>query len=90
MKGFLIIVFSILLTGCVTGIGTEQIYYEAAKSISRDNAMTQAACWAAISEIAKTGDNSAKIGALALADKCKNQPIKIEAPRRSILDLLSH
>lgn len=77
----------LLLTGCAT-VNKEQLYYEAAKSISRDNAMTQAACWSAISEIAKTGDNSAKIGALALADRCKNDPVHLEAPKRNILNLL--
>lgn len=87
MKIILVAGFSILLAGCATGVSKEQIYYEAAKSISRDSAMTQTACWAAISEIAKTGDATAKVGALALADKCKNQPIKIESPPRSILDL---
>lgn len=78
-----------LLTGCVTNpsITKEQLYYEAAKSISRDSAMAQAACWAAISEIAKTGDSTAKVGALALADKCKNQPVQLESPKRNFLGL---
>jgi hypothetical protein len=49
--------------------------------------MAQTACWSAISEIAKSGDSGAKVGAVALADKCKNEPIKIEAPKRNWLGL---
>lgn len=88
MKAIFISMIVLMTTGCATTniVTKEQIYYEAAKSISRDNAMTQTACWAAITEIAKTGDNTAKIGALALADKCKNVPIAIEAPKKSFFD----
>lgn len=77
----------LILTGCAN-VSKDQLYYDTAKSISRDNAMTQTACWSAISEIAKTGDNAAKIGALALADRCKNDPINIQAPKRNLLEIL--
>jgi len=74
-----------ILTGCLTT--KEQLYYETAKSISRDNTMSQTACWAAISDIAKGGQEGAKVGAIALAEKCKNETMKIEAPRRNWMGL---
>lgn len=76
-----------LLAGCATA-NKDQLYYDAAKSISKDNTMTQTACWAAIGEIAKGGDNSARIGAIALAEKCKNETVQIQAPKRNILNML--
>jgi hypothetical protein len=60
-------------------------YVDSAKAISKDNTMAQTACWSAVAEIAKSGDNSAKVGAIALAEKCKNEPVKIEAPRKGWL-----
>jgi uncharacterized lipoprotein YajG len=77
----------VLLSGCASA-NKDQLYYDAAKSISKDNTMTQTACWAAISEIAKGGDNGAKIGALALADRCKNDPVHIQAPKRNVWNIL--
>ena len=74
---------ALLLSGCATS--RDQLYYEAAKAISKDNTMSQTACWSAINEIAKGGDNSAKVGAIALAEKCKNETIKIESPKRNWL-----
>lgn len=79
----LITISTLFLVGCATN--KDQLYYEAAKSISKDNTMSQTACWAAINEIAKGGDNSAKVGAIALAERCKNETIKIEAPKRNLL-----
>ena len=67
----------LILTGCAS---KHQLYYDTAKSISKDNTMSQTACFAAVSEIAKNGDNSAKVGAIALAEKCKNEQIKIVPP----------
>lgn len=87
MKSILVCGFLVVLSGCAT-VNKDQLYYEAAKSISRDNAMTQTACWSAITEIAKSGDNSAKVGALALADRCKHDSVQLEAPKRNILNLL--
>lgn len=80
-----IILSSLLLAGCAST--KEQMYYEAAKAISKDNTVSQTACWAAITEIAKSGDSGAKVGAVALADKCKNQPVGIEPPKRNWLGL---
>lgn len=80
MKYFIISVM-VLLTGCAS---TDNVYYETIKSVSKDNTMSQTACWAAISEIAKTGDNSAKVGAISLAEKCKNDSINIQAPKKNI------
>lgn len=77
----------VLLAGCAAA-NKDQMYYDAAKSISKDNTMSQTACWAAIAEIAKGGDNGAKIGAIALADKCKNDPVQVHAPKRSVWNIL--
>jgi starvation-inducible outer membrane lipoprotein len=74
---------ALILSGCVTT--KDQVYYETAKSISRDNTVAQTACWSAISDIAKGGDSGAKVGAIALAEKCKNETVKIEAPKRNWL-----
>ncbi len=73
---------SLFSVGCATN--HNQLYYDAAKAISKDNTMSQTACWSAISEIAKNADNSAKVGAISLAEKCKNSPMAIEAPKRNI------
>ena len=59
------------------------MYYDASKSISKDNTVTQSACWAAIGEIAKGGDNAVKIGAITLAEKCKSETVKVQAPKKS-------
>jgi hypothetical protein len=76
---------AIALTGCVTT--KEQLYYETAKSISKDNTMSQTACWAAISDIAKGGSEGAKVGAISLAEKCKNETVRIEPPKRNWIGL---
>jgi hypothetical protein len=81
----LVLASTVLLAGCLTT--KEQLYYETAKSISKDNTMSQTACWAAISDIAKGGTEGAKVGAIALAEKCKNETVKIEAPKRNWMGL---
>lgn len=81
----IVLATTFLLTGCLTT--KEQLYYETAKSISKDNTMSQTACWAAISDIAKGGTEGAKVGAIALAEKCKNETVKIEAPKRNWMGL---
>lgn len=86
MKKLMIILLCLVLGGCATA-SKDQLYYDTAKAISRDTTVSQAACFAAVSEIAKQGDNGVKIGAIALAEKCKNETIKIEAPKRNILGL---
>jgi len=73
----------VLLVGCANT--QTQHYYDTAKAISKDNTMSQTACWAAVGEIAKSGDNAVKAGAIALAEKCKNRPVSIEAPKRNWL-----
>jgi hypothetical protein len=86
MRSIIVVsVLSLVLTGCLTT--KEQLYYETAKSISRDNTVSQTACWSAISDIAKGGSEGAKVGAIALAEKCKNETLKIEAPRRNWMGL---
>jgi hypothetical protein len=75
-----------LLSGCAMMAPKDYSQYvDTAKSLSKDNTMAQTACWSAVAEIAKSGDNSAKVGAIALAEKCKNEPIKIEAPKKGWL-----
>jgi uncharacterized protein YgiB involved in biofilm formation len=85
MKYFILgLVFTtFMLTGCATS--KEQMYYDTAKSISKDNTVSQTACWNAITEIAKGGDQGAKVGAISLADRCKNETMKIEPPKRNLL-----
>jgi uncharacterized lipoprotein YajG len=82
MKYLILALTCLTLTGCATA-SKDQLYYDTAKSISKDNTMSQTACWSAVTEIAKGGDNSAKVGAIALADRCKNETVKIEAPKRN-------
>jgi len=83
---FGILFCAVFLTGCAS-TSKDQLYYEAAKSISKDNTMSQTACWSAISEIAKGGSEAAKVGAIALAEKCKSDSVKIEAPKKGLLGL---
>lgn len=78
---YAILMLAAFLTGCATNNAQ---YYDTIKSVSKDSTMSQTACWAAISEIAKNGDNSTKVGAISLAEKCKNQSINIEPPKRNI------
>ena len=83
---YITILSVVVLSGCAyLGPKDYAQYVETAKSISKDNTMAQAACWSAIGEIAKGGDNSAKVGAIALADKCKTEPTRVEAPKRNWL-----
>lgn len=81
---FGIILCSVFLTGCAS-TSKEQLYYDAAKSISKDHTMSQTACWSAITEIAKGGSEAAKVGAISLADRCKNEGVKLEAPKKGLL-----
>ena len=83
MKSLIVVGLAVALTGCSAIAVKDQMYYDASKSISKDQTMAQAACWTAIGEIAKGGDNFAKVGAIALAEKCKVEAIKIEAPKKS-------
>lgn len=86
MKKLTLLLIPFLLTGCAyLGPKDYNNYVDTAKSISKDNTMAQTACWSAIAEIAKGGDQGAKVGAIALAEKCKNEPIKIEAPKKNWL-----
>jgi len=83
---YLAFVFStLLLAGCATS--KEQMYYDTAKAISKDNTVSQTACWSAITEIARGGDNGAKVGAIALAERCKNDTMKVEPPKKNWLGL---
>ena len=73
------------LTGCAyLGPKDYTDYVESAKAISKDNTMAQTACWSAIAEIARGGDASTRVGAIALAEKCKNDTVRLEAPKKNI------
>jgi uncharacterized lipoprotein YmbA len=80
MKNVILIVTALMLVGCASP-EKDQLYYDAAKSISKDNTIAQTACWNAIIEIAKNGDNGAKVGAISLAEKCKAEGVRLEAPK---------
>lgn len=81
MKKVLLLSGLLLLAGCAS---KDQLYYDAAKAVSKDNTMSQTACFSAVTEIAKGGDNSTKVGAIALAEKCKNNVINVTPPPRNI------
>lgn len=83
MKNIVLITGILLLTGCASS--SNQLYYDAAKSISKDNTVAQTACWAAIGEIAKGGDAGARVGAIALAERCKNETVRVMPPQRNWL-----
>lgn len=72
----------LFLCGCST---TDTIYYETARSISKDNTITQSACWAAVTEISKGGDSAVKVAAISLAEKCKSESIKLQPPNKNLL-----
>lgn len=86
MKILTITMCALFLSGCAY-IGPKDYanYVESSKAISKDNTVAQTACWSAIAEIAKGGDAGTKVGAIALAEKCKNSPTKIEAPKKNWL-----
>jgi hypothetical protein len=85
MKLLLIPVVVLALTGC-SALGSKDYsnYVESSKAISKDNTMSQTACYAAVAEIAKNGDNAAKVSAIALADKCKNPAVTVVPPKPSL------
>lgn len=83
MKKIILLSSLLVLTGCASS--SNQLYYDAAKSISKDNTVAQTACWAAIGEIAKGGDAGARVGAIALADRCKNETVRVAPPQRNWL-----
>ena len=86
MKYTILLLSIFSLSGCAyLGPKDYSQYVEVSKSLSKDNTVAQTACWGAIAEIAKNGDQGAKVGAIALAEKCKNEPTKIEAPKRNWL-----
>jgi hypothetical protein len=81
MKHIIVAVFALTLAGCATN--KEQLYYDASKAISKDNTVTQSACWGAIGEIAKNASDSVRINAIALAEKCKSDTVKVEPPKKN-------
>jgi len=73
----------VLLSGCATN--TDNLYYDTVRSISKDQTMAQAACWSAVTEIAKSSSDPTKTTAILFAEKCKINPIQLEKPKRNIL-----
>lgn len=84
MKTLLLIATALLFSGCAT---RDQLYYDAAKSISRDNTVSQSACWAAVTELGKNADSTVRIAAIALAERCKNSGSQLQQPQRNLLGL---
>lgn len=87
MKLLIVLSTAVLLTGCGS-LSTRdyQHYVESSKAISKDNTVAQTACWNAVTEIAKGGDNSARVGAIALAEKCKNETVRVQAPKKNLFN----
>ncbi len=86
MKLIIIPLAVLALSGCsVMGNKDYSNYVDSLKSVSKDNTVSQTACFAAVGEIARSADNSAKVSAIALAEKCKNEAIKIVPPKQGIL-----
>lgn len=81
MRLLILCIGCLVLAGCAT---KDQLYYDTAKSVSKDNVIAQTACFSAVTEIAKNADNSAKINAIALAEKCKNTQLNLSPPPRNI------
>jgi len=83
MKYAIAILALVLLPGCAL-LGNKDYtnYVEASKSVSKDNTVAQTACFNTVTEIAKSGDAGAKVGAIALAEKCKSDPVKVEPPKK--------
>lgn len=73
----------LMLTGCASS--RDQLYYDATKSVSRDNTVAQTACWNAVTEIAKSGDTTTRALAIVMAERCRNDAVRVDAPRRNIL-----
>lgn len=87
MKYSILLLSTTLLSGCgALSTRDYQHYVESTKAISKDNTVAQTACWNAVTEIAKGGDNAARVGAIALADRCKNETVRVDAPRKSFLN----
>jgi hypothetical protein len=84
MKALSSSILCLFLSGCAST--TTDLYYETAKAISKDTTISQTACWAAVTEIAKSADNTVKMAAISLSDKCKTEPVKLESPKRSIFN----
>lgn len=79
----ILILLSLTLAGCATN--SDQLYYETAKSMSRDQTMAQTACWAAVSEMSKNSDPASKANAIALSEKCKRDPVILRPPKKNWL-----
>lgn len=87
MKSLALAILTFTLTGCsVLGTKDYANYVESSKSISKDSTVAQTACWSAVAEIAKNGDNAAKVNAISLAEKCKNETIKLAPPKQGLLN----
>jgi uncharacterized lipoprotein YajG len=83
-----IILSSLLwLSGCVTTSTKPSsspdyiVYAETQRSISRDQTVTELACYNAVTEAMKSSDSVVKTTAMALLATCKKTPEKIEPPK---------
>jgi|Laugrespbdmm15dd_1035085.scaffolds.fasta_scaffold22012_2 hypothetical protein len=78
MKLLLIMLSAVVLSGCATSDNYKQ-YAETQKLVANARAMTEAARIQAITEIAKTGDMSAKIAAV-MSLSATPLPTPVEKP----------
>lgn len=83
MKTIFIALITLGLIGCVSN--KEHLYYDASKSISKDSTVSQAACFNAVGEIAKNASDVVRVSAIALAEKCKIDTVKIQPPHKNLL-----
>lgn len=86
MSTVYLVLATTVLCGCAS-TSVDQLYYDAAKSVSKDQTITQSACWAMVGEIAKNSDDAGKMVALSLAEKCRTEPIKVLPPKKSLFGL---
>lgn len=83
MKYVMLLVATMFLAGCSVLTNKDYTnYVETSKSISKDNTVAQSACFNAVTEIAKSGDSTTKASAIALAEKCKADAVKVEPPKK--------
>ena len=82
---FIFLSILIFLTGCASNDYSQ--YIDAHKSISKDSTMSEIACYNAVTEGMKSGDNSMKTAAIALMNQCKKQQTAIDPPKKNLLGL---
>ena len=78
------ILLTMLLSGCAI-LDKNYSYYETLKTVSADITTTQAACFAAITEVAKDADSLVKAAAILSIAKCRTPHNVPETPKQQNL-----